>query len=328
VETSTADEAAQTRTIVDQAGREVTLPLEVNRVISTWRPCTFLVYAVGGQEKLVGVDIGSTKAPFTTAVYPQIADVTKVGDKKSGINIEEVVAADPDVVFLWSGADTENYIKQLEQQKIPAVVLIPETAEQMREATLLIGEILGCSEQAEKVLKYYDDTLALVADKLKDVPESERKKVFLAGADGFLSSCGTDFYQHYLIEKAGGINVAAELTGGWQEVSAEQVISWNPDVIILDPYCNDKPEDAVKANPGLKAITAVQAGSVYSFPDVGQWTFPIPQSAMGVLWLSEKLYPDLYKDLDVAAEADNYYQEFFGIAYSDIANSASDHAAH
>ncbi|HQA50103.1 MAG TPA: ABC transporter substrate-binding protein [Syntrophomonadaceae bacterium] len=327
VETGTPDDAVQARTIVDQAGREVALPLEVNRVISTWRPCTFLVYAVGGQDKLVGVDIGSTKAPFTTAVYPQIADIAQVGDKKSGINIEEVVAANPDVVFVWSGTDTENLIKQLEQQQIPAVVLIPESAEQMREATLLIGEIMDCSQQAEKILKYYDDTLALVAERFKDIPESERKKVFLAGADGFLSSCGTDFYQHYLIEQAGGINVAAELTGGWQEVSAEQVVSWNPDVIILDPYCKDKPEDAVKMNPGLKAITAVQAGFVYNFPSVGQWTFPIPQSAMGVLWLSEKLYPDLYEDLDVAAEADKYYKEFFGVTYSDIVNSASDNAA-
>lgn len=186
---------------------------------------------------------------------------------------------------------------------------------------------MDCSQQAEKILKYYDDTLALVAERFKDIPESERKKVFLAGADGFLSSCGTDFYQHYLIEQAGGINVAAELTGGWQEVSAEQVVSWNPDVIILDPYCKDKPEDAVKMNPGLKAITAVQAGFVYNFPSVGQWTFPIPQSAMGVLWLSEKLYPDLYEDLDVAAEADKYYKEFFGVTYSDIVNSASDNAA-
>lgn len=55
VETSTPDEAVQARTIVDQAGREVTLPLEVNRVISTWRPCTFLVYAVGGQESWWGL---------------------------------------------------------------------------------------------------------------------------------------------------------------------------------------------------------------------------------------------------------------------------------
>ena len=84
METGTPDDAVQARTIVDQAGREVALPLEVNRVISTWRPCAFLVYAVGGQDKLVGVDIGSTKAPFTTAVYPQIADIAQVGDKKAG----------------------------------------------------------------------------------------------------------------------------------------------------------------------------------------------------------------------------------------------------
>jgi hypothetical protein len=51
------------------------------------------------------------------------------------------------------------------------------------------------------------------------------------------------------------------------------------------------------------------------------------KAAKGVLWLSEKLYPDLYEDLDVAAEADKYYKEFFGVTYSDIVNSASDNAA-
>lgn len=313
----------QERTITDQAGREVTLPLEVNRVVTTWRPCTFLVYAVGGEDKIVGIDEGSTKAPFTTAVYPEIANIAQVGDKKSGINVEAVVATKPDVVFVWSGEGTDTLIEQLEQQGIPTVVIIPESADDMKKATLLIGEIIGCSEQAEKVIKYYDDTLVMVAERLKDVPEAEKKTVYLAGAYGVLSSCGADFYQHYLVDKAGGINVAAELQGGWKDVSAEQLVAWNPEVIIVDPYCKETVEDAVKMNPGLQSITAVQNKAVYSFPKVGQWSFPIPQSAMGVLWLSQSLYPDKFADIDFAAEADQYYEEFFGVKYSEIVNSAA-----
>ena len=82
------------------------------------------------------------------------------------------------MVFVWSGTDTENLIKQLEQQQIPAVVLIPESAEQMREATLLIGEIMDCSQQAEKILKYYDDTLALVAERFKIFLNQNVRKSF------------------------------------------------------------------------------------------------------------------------------------------------------
>lgn len=312
------EKKAATRVITDQAGREVTLPAEVNRVVSTWRPCTFLVFAVGAQEKLVGVDAGSTNTPFTTAIHPGMANVAKVGDKRSGINLESVVAVKPDVVFLWSGKGSDILVEQLGKQGIAAVVLLPESAEQMKSATRLIGEILGHQEQAEKVLKNYDDTLAMVAQRIKDIPPAERKQVYLAGADGFLSSCGSDFYQHYLIEKAGGINVAAELKGGWQQVSAEQLVSWNPDVIVADPYCKEGVADAVKMDPGLKAIPAVKSGEMYRFPSVGQWTFPIPQSAMGVLWLSKTLYPEKFADIELTTEVDNYYQEFFGKKYSEF----------
>ena len=71
-QTQTGETSADTRTVTDQAGRKVEIPAEVNRIVTTWRPCTYLVFAVGGQEKLVGVDNGSTAAPFTVGVYPEI----------------------------------------------------------------------------------------------------------------------------------------------------------------------------------------------------------------------------------------------------------------
>lgn len=313
-----APEKTDSRTIVDQAGREVTLPAEVNRIVTTWRPCTFLVFAVGGQDKLVGCDAGSTTSAFTLGVYPEIADLPQVGDKKHGINMEELMATEPDVVFVWSGKGSDELIKQLETQGVATVVLIPESAEQMKEATLLLGEILDCSEKAEKVIAYYDDTITMVAEKLKDLPEADKTKVYLAGANGVLSSCGSDFYQHYLIEKAGGINVAAELQGGWAEVSPEQLVAWNPDVMVADPYCKEGMDDAVKMNPGLNGIKAVKNGELYRFPSLGQWSFPIPQSSMGIMWLAKTLYPEQFKDLDIKTEVDNYYQEFFGKTYTEL----------
>ncbi len=323
-QTQTGETSADTRTVTDQAGRKVEIPAEVNRIVTTWRPCTYLVFAVGGQEKLVGVDNGSTATPFTVGVYPEIENVAKVGDKKSGINVEEVVAAKPDVVCVWAEASNDGIIEQLETQGIPTLVIIPESAEEMKEAAALLGEVLGLTEQADKVIGYYDDTIAMIKDRLKDVPESERKRVYLAGAHGILSSCGSDFYQHYLIEQAGGVNVAAELKGGWQNVSPEQLVAWDPDVIIADPYCKESMDDALKMDPGLKALKAVKNDQLYSFPKIGQWSFPIPQSAMGILWLSKTLYPEQFEDIDLEKEVNSYYEEFFGVTYTELGGSDLD----
>lgn len=318
------EEEADTRTVVDQAGREVVIPAEVNRIVTTWRPCTFLAFAVGGYEKLVGVDGGSTKTPFTSGVYPEIANVAQIGDKKSGINLEELVAVQPDVVCVWAEVSSEGVIEQLEEQGIATLVIIPESAEDMKEATALLGEVLGCTEQADKIISYYDDTIAMIEEKLKDLSEEEKTKVYLAGAHGVLSSCGSDFYQHYLIEKAGGVNVAAELQGGWQNVSPEQLITWDPDVIIADPYCKESMDDVLRMDPGLNALQAVQNNELYSFPEIGQWSFPIPQSAMGILWLSKTLYPDQFADLDLEEEVDSYYEEFFGVTYTELGGNILD----
>jgi iron complex transport system substrate-binding protein len=315
---SEEEASADTRTVTDQAGREVVIPTEVNRIVTTWRPCTFLVFAVGGQEKLVGVDNGSVSTPFTKGVYPEIENVSKVGDKKSGINIEEVVAAEPDVVCVWAEAANDGVIEQLETQGIPCLVIVPESAEDMKEAAALLGEVLGTTEQAEKIVDYYDDTIAMIQERLKDVSEEERTRVYLAGAHGILSSCGSDFYQHFLIEQAGGVNVAAELQGGWQNVSPEQLVAWDPDVIIADPYCKESMEDILKMDPGLEVLQAVKNDELYSFPEIGQWSFPIPQSAMGILWLSKTIYPEQFEDIDFEEEVNSYYKDFFGVTYTEL----------
>lgn len=312
-----AEPEPTTRTIVDQAGRSVTIPAEVNRVITTWRPSTLLVISAGGRDKIAGVDTSSQKSEFLQKVFPGITDLPGVGNKK-GLNVEAMVAVKPDVVFIWSGSDTEPVIQQLESQGIPAVVIIPESLEQMKEALALLGEIMGTQDQARKMIAYYDDTLAMLQEKVGSIPDEEKVRVYMVGSDGVFSTVPGNMYQHFIIESAGGINVAAELEGGWSEVSAEQVVAWNPDVMVAVQYCGCTTDD-ILSNPQLQTVKAVQDGRVYMFPhSMDPWDYPEPRSILGMLWLAHTLYPDRMADVDLLAEVDNFHETFFGRSFTEL----------
>ena len=317
-ETEPAAEAQPaTRTFTDQAGRTVVLPAEVNRVVTTWRPGTLLVISAGGRDKIVGVDSSSQKSEFLTAVFPEILDLPGVGNKK-GLNVEQMVAVKPDVVFIWSGSDTEPVIQQLESQGIPAFVLIPESLDQMKEAVSLIGEIIGTQEQAQKMIRYYDETLAMLEEKVGSIPEEEKLRVYMVGSSGVFSTVPGTMYQHFIIESAGGINVGAELEGGFSEVSAEQVVAWNPDVIVAVQYC-DCTVDEIKNNPQLQTVKAVQNGRVYMFPSsMDPWDYPEPRSILGMLWLAHTLYPEQMADVDLLKEIDTFHETFFGKSFTSL----------
>jgi len=317
---SESEPEPQERTITDQAGRRVTVPAEVNRIVTTWRPGTLLVMAAGAQSKIVATDQPSKNSEFVTAVFPEILDLPAVGSKK-GLNVESIVAAEPDVVFIWAGSDTEPYIEQLTTQGIATVVLIPESLEQMKGAVALIGEIAGTAEKAQQMIDYYDDTLAMLAEKVGSIPEEERVKVYMIGSSGTFSTVPGDMYQNFIIEAAGGVNVAAEIKGGgFAEVSAEQVVAWNPDVIVAVQYCGEGCDpESVKANPQLQTVKAVQNDRVYMFPsEMDPWDYPEPRSILGMLWLAHILYPERMADVDLIKEVDTFHEAFFGRSFTEL----------
>lgn len=309
---------SDTRMVVDQAGRSVELPQRVERVVTTYQPATYLVFALGADEKLVGVDLASPGLEFFRLLNPAIAQVPGVGSKK-GLNLEEIAAAAPDVVILFPGHDSQSLAEQLEAQGIPSVIIKPESPELLQEAILLVGDVLGEGEQAEALVSYYEEKLAYIRDRVGEIPEEERPRVYLAGPGGVLSTCSGDLYQHYLIEEAGGKDVAEELSGGWNNVSLEQVIAWNPDVIVSLQYSEQGEPEGIMADANLAATRAVQKKRVYRFPsNLGPWDYPEPRSILGVLWLAQKLYPDLFADLDLQQETDLFHEQFFGCTFTEL----------
>ncbi|MDD4360539.1 MAG: ABC transporter substrate-binding protein, partial [Syntrophaceticus sp.] len=145
---------------------------------------------------------------------------------------------------------------------------------------------------------------------------------YLAGPMGLLSTCSQDMYQNDLITLAGGKNAAGELTGGWVDISPEQLIEWNPDVIVIVQYTtNITPED-VLTDSRYQGINAVKNKQVFWFPsNLSPWDYPSPEAAVGILWTAQKLQPDLFPDLDMIDEADNYFETFYGKTFTELGGS-------
>lgn len=120
-------------------------------------------------------------------------------------------------------------------------------------------------------------------------------------------------YQNTLIELGGGANVAAELTDTyWAEVSYEQILEWNPQVIIIVPEASYTKED-VLADAQLAEVDAVKNKQVYEMPSAFEaWDSPVPSAMLGSLWMAATLHSDVYSMEDFQKDVADFYQEFYG----------------
>ncbi|MDY6911670.1 MAG: ABC transporter substrate-binding protein [Chloroflexota bacterium] len=300
----------QTVTVVDQTGISVTIPANVQRVVSVYPMATLIVYSLGGQDELVGIDSFSPKNEVLKEVDPNISKITPVGMPWE-VNVETVVSLNPDVVLGGFGDVREA----LENANLPVIGINLESPEKLKEGINLIGKCIGKEDEAEALVAYYDQKTDTIISRTREIPQAERIRVLIPNKTGKLSCAGGDTYQQYLIEGAGGINVAEEVTGRWPQASLEQIMLWNPHVIIVPPYCKDKPED-ILSDSAWQDIDAVKNGRVYLMPEYTvAWDTPVPDSILGELWIAKKLYPERFSGIDINAEADEFYTRFYGTHY-------------
>jgi iron complex transport system substrate-binding protein len=293
------------------AGRQVEIPANVSRVVSLSSDITLSALVLGAENKLVGMDSFSPDKENFARVYPALQELPDVGTFFS-VNAESVLLADPDVILTVAWHPDPD--KTQGTLGIPVVCI---DADYYKESLELMAEILGgeAETKAAELIAYYEEKMAVIQDAIASVPEEERTKVYIAGSDGFLSTFGKESEWQFELEDVGAINVAADIVGGGShEVSVEQVLLWDPDVIILDDTCGDSLAD-VLADPRWQSVTAIQEGRVYRAPTGFMDTYGRPhvESVVARIWEASICYPDLV-DFDVAAEAADFYNRFFGVA--------------
>ncbi len=309
-------------TIVDQVGNTLDIPQPVRRAITPYSLATYVIYGVGAADRLVAGGYLGARTPEGAArmeaIDPRFPELSSYVMNQREINIEEIANLAPDVIFASARSAWLDTVAEL---GIPTVLFQGESPELLKQSLTLAGQIFGpnAAARAAAWIAYYDRVLSAVVAQTSGLSDAERPRVLVIGTEPLRVISG-DMYQTDIVAAAGGQSVSAELKGSWNDVNLEQVVLWDPDVIIIVPYGNVTVA-TLTDSPEWQVIKAVQDGKVYKMPSwVAPWDTPVPDSVLGIIWLAQKLFPERIA-LDCSAEAVTFFNAFYGydIPRDDIA---------
>ncbi|MDO5112734.1 MAG: ABC transporter substrate-binding protein, partial [Clostridia bacterium] len=214
---------------------------------------------------------------------------------------------------------------------IPAIVVNPESHAQLVEMITLIGALAGADEAAQRLIARYDEVMAKVEGFTANLADADKPVVYMCGNSTYMNTAPKDMYQASLITTAGGKNAGDALEGdSWTEVSYEQIIAMNPDVIVIptNNMANGQPDYTaaeLMADENLAEITAVKNGAVYNMPaGFEAWDSPVPSGVLGMLWMVSTLHPDVYSMDEFTVDAADFYKTFYGFDMDASAFTAAD----
>ncbi|BBO71158.1 hypothetical protein DSCA_50880 [Desulfosarcina alkanivorans] len=300
------------RTVTDMVGRTVTVPVEARRLVTTFKPASLCVTALGLQNRLVGIDTDSKRDPLQLAVSPAIGQLPAVGQKSTGLNFEAILSVDPDLAILFAQKDGIAIADRLGDHGVAAIVILPERMQTLYDTLRLIAEAAGAPLKAENAIAECRRVVALVGQRVAAIDADHRRRVYFSSPRGIFSTATGDLLQDEMIAMAGAVNVGHALTGYFREISPEQFIAWNPDIVLKSGHHHHS-SHTILQQPQFAGVAAVAAHRIYTFPsNIAHWDFPSPLSALGILWLAGTCYPERFADLDMQAEIDRFHMALFG----------------
>ncbi len=316
---SNNDSSSKENVIVDQLGRTVELPETIDKVCATHIYGGKMLFAMGQKEKIafqmqIGADTEAlAKVDDFYGSLPTVLTAPNGTDSPEGL-----LDLGVDVVFTDAGKGEED-AEIFQNAGITAIAVSGETFEEVYETAHIMGKVFDCPERAEEVVDFIEDLRTMVSDRSAKVAEKDKPVVLVCGSGGVYTAATADMFQQEMVETAGGINAGAELTGKWANISAEDIILWDPDYIVLGSSFGVDDVESVLADPALQDVKAVKNKQVHIFPStLGWWDFPLPQSVLGIIWTAKTIHPELYEDIDMLEMADNVYEFIYGYTYTEL----------
>lgn len=307
------------RTVTDCVGRVVTIPETVERIACLYTFAGHAVTMLGRGRDIVAVSKGLKRDSLLLEICPAIED-TLVPKSQGGVNIEELLNARPDIVFLSAdvGRDAGETDK-LDAVGIPYLIVDYATLDQQQQAVSMIGKALNRSEEAEAYVQYYKQCVQKVRAAISTLPETEVLRVYHSVNEANRTTIPLSLTTGWL-DVLGVINVA-DITGpgasdGKQLVSLEQILLWNPDVILVNEPAVRK---QILSDRSWGPLKAVRQEKVYLMPiALSRWGHPGSiETPLALLWAAGTLYPARFKTLDITVETRFFYREFFNHPLSD-----------
>lgn len=296
----------QTQEITDMGGTQVTVPVEPKLYADAWYAHNEVSIMLNGAEGLVATHCTPKGQPWMFYCNDNINQAQQTfGDD---FNYEELASLNPEVVF-----DSKDTMRdKLSDLNIPLVNCMFSTFEDMEKSITLTAQVFG--GDAPDIAQRYNEELEQVVSDAKAVTDKlsddERPSVMHGNSVYTFNLDGTGTIIDTWIEAAGGKNAVDEDTSGNAKAtfSLEQVIAWNPDVIITG-----KPEEVeqIKSDPDWASINAVKNGAVYVNPKgIFGWDRYGVEEVLQVQWACSVLHPDLFPDLDVSSKVKDFYSTY------------------
>ena len=325
-EQTETQETGETREITDMAGRKVTVPAaeDIESVLSTGPVAAIFMYMVA-PDKLLGwnYELNDVEKSIILEKYHDLPNFG-MGD---AINYEAVIAANPTIALNCGKindamvSDCDTLSKSL---GIP-VIAVDNELNNSAEAFRFMGELLGVEDHAEELAEYSEKIFTDIAS-LADIPEDEKVSVYFGNGEDSLETAPRGSQHAQILDAVNVTNVAdLELGDGSRvQISAEQLLAWNPDVIVVngepkaDKSGNSAAED-ILSNPDYASLKAVQDNKVYGTPNAPfSWVDrPAgPNRLIGMRWLSAVVYPEYIK-CDVNEEIREFFNLFYHVDLSD-----------
>jgi iron complex transport system substrate-binding protein len=319
--TSATTSTPPIKLIHDLVDRSVVVPSNVNRVGALVGPGYEKVLLLGGVNKMVCC--GVTPMPWAKKFFPSLAQLAGTKNPQSP-NIEELLKQDLDVVFFWEIPDV---ISQITRAGIPVVVTQlgsttgPQTQQDFinlfKKEIKIFAEVLGgdAQKRADTYLAYFDSVVERVTSVTSQIPAAERPKIYYVRGPKALTTHFGFSNTYWFVNMAGGDMVTKDLTTGIVgDVSMEQVVKWNPDIIVMGRVAST---DLIMNDEQWKDIKAVKNGKVYVNPQGAFYSDYGSEGALLLLYLAKTFYPDKFTDLDMVKETKYFYETFYGYKLTD-----------
>ncbi len=310
-----APHSASAQTVKDAAGRSVPVPGKVSRVFPAGPPAAILLYTLA-PEMLIGWP-RANRPEECAYMLPEICtrpEVGRITGRGNTANLETVLALKPDLI-LDVGSTSATFVSladRVQQQTSIPYALLDGRFVGIAATYRALGALVGRSEDAEKLARYTEDTLKTIAGRIEPIAATERPKVYYArGPRGLSTGLGGSINVETIELMAR--NVAGETQGGLANVSIEQILVWNPDVIVT---IDQEFAASVRNDPSWAPVKAVRDNRIHLSPKMPFGWVDFPPSVnrlMGIWWLAKILYPERFPE-DLRALTREFYSTFYHVA--------------
>lgn len=301
------------RAVTDMAGRKVALPARIERVVTlgSLPVINSFVFTMGEGRRIVNglADFNKPQWKYQSVFAPQLAGQPTMQQPNREPSVEAILAAKPDVVLTMH----RESVERVAALGIPVVFLAWREAEDVKPCMTVLGQVFGKPDVAQRYVAWFDGTVARVQEGLRGVPAEQRPKVLYFQPE---TMSQPRLIAEWWIPAAGGISVTDDKRKTeTRTFTMEQVLLWNPDILVL---ASVEGLERVRKDPIYAGLKAVKSGQMHLVP-VGAhtWSNRTAEQPLTVLWGAKTFHPTRFASLDLGAETRRFYRDYFGTTLND-----------